>query len=116
MKKTVALLFVAGLAACGDKPSLAPVAQAAAPKVIAVAAPLAWITPNAVGPEPPPRGRFVLRTTEFLSRGTLEVRQADRLLYTERCPRLIPNRTIHLGAAWLSAVRPADGPVIVIYN
>ena len=39
MKKTVALLFVAGLAACGDKPSLAPVAQAAAPKVIAVAAP-----------------------------------------------------------------------------
>jgi hypothetical protein len=40
MKKTVALLFVAGLAACGDKPSLAPVAQAAAPKVIAVAAPL----------------------------------------------------------------------------
>ena len=39
MKKTVALLFVAGLAACGHKPSLAPVAQAAAPKVIAVAAP-----------------------------------------------------------------------------
>ena len=38
MKKTIALLLVAGLAACGDKPSIAPVAQAAAPKVIAVAA------------------------------------------------------------------------------
>jgi len=37
MKKTVALLSLAALAACGDKPSLAPVAQAAAPKVIAVA-------------------------------------------------------------------------------
>jgi len=38
MKKTIALLLAAGLAACGDKPSLAPVAQAAAPKAIAVAA------------------------------------------------------------------------------
>jgi hypothetical protein len=37
MKKTFAVLLVAGLAACGDKPSLAPVAEAAAPKPIAVA-------------------------------------------------------------------------------
>lgn len=38
MKKTLALALILGLAACGDKPSLAPVAQAAAPKPIAVAA------------------------------------------------------------------------------
>ena len=38
MKKTLAIAFVAGLAACGDKPSLAPLAEAAAPKTIAVAA------------------------------------------------------------------------------
>ena len=41
MKKTLALLLttglVAGIAACGDKPSLTPVAEAAAPKAIAVA-------------------------------------------------------------------------------
>ena len=38
MKKTLAIALVAGLAACGDKPSLTPVAEAAAPKAIAVAA------------------------------------------------------------------------------
>ena len=38
MKKTLAIALVAGLAACGDKPSLAPLAEAAAPKAIAVAA------------------------------------------------------------------------------
>jgi hypothetical protein len=37
MKKTLAIALVAGLAACGDKPSLAPLAEAAAPKAIAVA-------------------------------------------------------------------------------
>jgi osmotically-inducible protein OsmY len=37
MKKTVVIALL-GLAACGEKPSLAPVAKAAAPKAIAVAA------------------------------------------------------------------------------
>jgi osmotically-inducible protein OsmY len=35
MKKTLAIALLAGLAACGDKPSIGPVAQAAAPKAIA---------------------------------------------------------------------------------
>lgn len=37
MKKTLAFALILGLAACGDKPALAPVAQAAAPKPLAVA-------------------------------------------------------------------------------
>jgi len=37
MKKTLSVLLVAGLAACSDKPALAPVAEAAAAKPIAVA-------------------------------------------------------------------------------
>lgn len=38
MKKTLVLALVGALVACGDKPSIAPVAQAAAPKAIAAAA------------------------------------------------------------------------------
>ena len=37
MKKTLVLALVGALAACGDKPSIAPVAQAAAPRAIAAA-------------------------------------------------------------------------------
>lgn len=37
MKKTFAVALILGLAACGEQPSLAPVAQAAAPKPIPVA-------------------------------------------------------------------------------
>jgi osmotically-inducible protein OsmY len=37
MKKTLAVALILGLAACGEEPSLAPVAQAAAPKPMAVA-------------------------------------------------------------------------------
>ena len=37
MKKTLVIALVAGLAACGDKPSISPVAQAAPPKAIAAA-------------------------------------------------------------------------------
>jgi hypothetical protein len=38
MKNTFAVALILGLAACGDEPSLAPVAQAAAPKPMVVAA------------------------------------------------------------------------------
>ena len=38
MKNTLAVALILGLAACGDEPSLAPVAQAAAPKPVLVAA------------------------------------------------------------------------------
>jgi hypothetical protein len=38
MKNTLAVALMLGLAACGDEPSLAPLAQAAAPKPMVVAA------------------------------------------------------------------------------
>jgi len=38
MKKTLALAFALGVAACGEEPSIAPAAQAAAPKALTVAA------------------------------------------------------------------------------
>jgi osmotically-inducible protein OsmY len=34
MKQTIAVALILGLAACGEQPNLAPVAQAAAPKAI----------------------------------------------------------------------------------
>jgi hypothetical protein len=37
MKRSIAIASILALAACGDKPSLAPVAQAAAPKAITAA-------------------------------------------------------------------------------
>jgi osmotically-inducible protein OsmY len=38
MKRTAVFALILGLAACGDKPSVAPVAEAAPPKAITVAA------------------------------------------------------------------------------
>jgi thioredoxin reductase len=105
---------------------------------ITVEPPLAWISPNAIrfpaspstapapappGPAPtppppgappisPPRDRFLLRSQVFRHRAELEVRQAGRVLATQRA-RLIPGRPVHLDAGWLAEVRPSDGPVSV---
>jgi thioredoxin reductase len=96
---------------------------------VTVEPPLAWISPNAIrfpaplsaaptpsppgaALTPPPRGRFLLRSQVFRRRAGLEVRQADRVLATERA-RLIPGRPVHLDAGWLADVRPSDGPVSV---
>jgi hypothetical protein len=80
-------------------------------------APLRWISPNAIlaGPlaAPPPLGRFVLRSGEFRRLARLEVRQGGRVLARSRPVRLIPGRSAHLGAGWLSLVDPAGGPVCV---
>ena len=77
--------------------------------------PLRWISPNAIGSAaPPPLGRFVLRSAVFRRGARLEVRQDGRLLARSRPARLIPERPVHLGAAWLDRVDPAGGPVRVI--
>ena len=76
-----------------------------------VAEPLAWISPGMIGADlvPPPRGRFVLRGTDF--RPThIEIRQGDRSLGRARV-RLAPGRSSHLTAAWVRLVDPAGGPV-----
>ena len=88
--------------------------RAGATVPITVAAPLAWISPNAIRDPapPPPRGRFLLRSEVFRRRAWLEVRQGDRLLARARA-RLIPGRPVHLNAGWLAGVQVSDTPVLV---
>jgi len=109
----------------GETAAAGPGVAAAGPGVAAAAAearlpvlvepPLRWISPNAIGSAaPPPLGRFVLRSAVFRRRVRLEVRQDGRLLARSRPVRLIPERPVHLGAAWLDRVDPAGGPVRVV--
>jgi thioredoxin reductase len=99
----------AGVAAAG------PGAVPGARLPVLVAPPLRWISPNAIGSAtPPPLGRFVLRSAVFRRGVRLEVRQDGRLLARSRRARLIPERPVHLGAAWLDRVDPAGGPVRVV--
>ena len=81
---------------------------------IRVEPPLLWIAPNLVGPRRPPRDRFLLRTQESLSRPTLMVRQAGRLLDRQHVRRTVQaNRPVHLGAGWLDRVDPAAGAITI---
>jgi thioredoxin reductase len=81
---------------------------------VTVEPPLAWISPGAIRvPGPlPPRNRFVLRSREYLPARHLEVHQDERLLYRERV-RLLPGRSVQLGAAWVSRLNSAGGPIHV---
>jgi thioredoxin reductase len=105
----------------GEAAPAGPGAAAAGARLpVLVEPPLRWISPNAIGSAaPPPLDRFVLRSGVFRSavfrRGVrLEVRQDGRLLARSRPVRLIPERPVHLGAAWLDLVDPAGGPVRVL--
>jgi thioredoxin reductase len=67
--------------------------------------PLRWIAPSVVsGADPPPRGRFLLRSNVFLSRPRIEIRQGERLLWAGRIRRLIPGRSTLLPSEWLAQV------------
>jgi thioredoxin reductase len=82
-------------------------------------APLAWISPNVVTPQeaepadPPPRGRFALRSREFLSRPRLEIRQDGRRVWRGRVARIVPSRSVRLPHGWTTSVDPAGGPLSV---
>jgi len=80
-----------------------------------VAAPLRWISPNAIRPggPPPGRGHFLLRSEVFRRPARLEVRQGDRVLAAARA-RLAPGRPAHLGAGWMARADPSAGPVRVV--
>ena len=72
---------------------------------IACRRPLSWISPNAVsGREPPPRGRFALRSSVFLTRPQIQIRQGDRLLWAGRVHKIVPGRSSYLPLDWLSRV------------
>jgi hypothetical protein len=77
--------------------------------------PLRWIAPNAVvpGAGAPPRGRFALRSSEFLSRPRIEIAQGGRTLWAGRVARLVPGRSASLPHAWTEAVDPGADAVRV---
>jgi thioredoxin reductase len=87
---------------------------AGTPVPVSTAPPLRWVVPAAVTStrELPPRGRLLLRADQFAT-GRLTVRQDARLLWAGRRRRLVPGRSIHLPAGWLSEVDLAGGPVTV---
>ena len=81
---------------------------------ILVEPPLRWISPNAItSAAAPPLRRFVLRSGEFRRGVRLEARQDGRLLARSGQIRLVPGRSVHLGAGWLARVDSAGGPVRV---
>jgi thioredoxin reductase len=79
------------------------------------AAPLAWISPNAVAADAgaPPRGRFLIRSREFLTRPRIEIAQDGRPLWEGRLLRLVPGRSGRLPHEWVGAVDWQGGPVRV---
>jgi thioredoxin reductase len=102
----VAAQVRAFLAAPGDWPQHVPVH--AEP-------PLIWVAPNLVSGDgvAPPRERFLLRSSEFLRRPAIEVRQGERTLWRGRVARLVPGRSAHIPSGWTAQTDAQDGPVSV---
>jgi hypothetical protein len=75
--------------------------------------PLGWIAPNAVsGAGAPPRGRFMLRARELLTRPRVELVQDERVLWRGGPARVMPGRSAALPAAWTRGVELGGGPVV----
>jgi len=76
--------------------------------------PLQWIAPNALSLSgDPPRDRFLLRSSEFLTRPRVEVVQDGRTVWGGRFRRVVPGRSAALPAAWTQSVDYDGGPVRV---
>ena len=82
---------------------------------LASRSPLAWVAPNLLlsTGHPPPRDRFLFRSTEFVRRARLQVRQGGHELWSGRVGRLVPGRSSYIPANWTAQVDPEAGPVIV---
>jgi len=63
--------------------------------------------------EAPSRGRFLLRSTAFLSHPSVEIRQGERTLWSGSLRRLVPGRSALLAADWLANVDLAGGRLTV---
>jgi thioredoxin reductase len=73
--------------------------------------PLSWIAPNAISAvEPPPRGRFVVRATEFVRGAKVAFTQDGRRLWSGRV-RLMPGRSASLPWQWIREADFAGGEV-----
>ena len=78
-------------------------------------APLEWISPSAVSAEdePPPRGRFALRSEAFVRKPEVEIRQDGQVLWSGRLAGLNPGRSRALPCTWIARIRPDGGPIEV---
>jgi thioredoxin reductase len=78
--------------------------------------PLRWIAPNSLSDarDTPPRGRFALRSSEFVHRPTIEIRQADRILWTGRLTRLVPGRSAYLPGTWTQSLDGSVDPIEIV--
>jgi thioredoxin reductase len=75
--------------------------------------PLRWISPNAISDphDEPPRGHFLLRSSEFLSRPVVELCQQERVLWREPLDRMVPGRSSLLPSGWIRWVDFSGLPV-----
>jgi thioredoxin reductase len=75
--------------------------------------PLRWVSPNAVsGADPPPRGRFLLRASEFLRAPRIELTQGERTVWSRRVSRVMPGRSTGLPHGWARDIDPAGEHVV----
>jgi hypothetical protein len=76
--------------------------------------PLHWIAPQVVSAsdERPPRGRFLLRSREFVRAPRIELRQGRRVLWAGRPRVVMPGRSAGLPADWATSVDLAGEPVV----
>jgi hypothetical protein len=77
--------------------------------------PLQWISPNTVSGtgDAPPRGHFALRSTTFLRKPAVEIRQDERLLWSGRLTKVVPGRSSSLQCDWARNVELKGGPIEV---
>jgi hypothetical protein len=75
--------------------------------------PLGWVSPGAISPEPsaPPRERFLLRSSLFLRRAEIEIRQDGRTLWRGTVARLGPGRSRGVPPDWAASVDAAGGTI-----
>ena len=76
-------------------------------------APLQWVSPNALAGGSPPRGRFIVRSREFLTHPRIGIVQDGRPLWSGRLARLVPGRSGRLPDEWTARADPDGGPVTV---
>ncbi|MGW6057849.1 FAD-dependent oxidoreductase [Streptomyces sp. NPDC055189] len=75
--------------------------------------PLSWVAPNRLAPGAP-EPRFILRTTQPLTRPVLEVTQDGRTLHRQRVRRrVMPNQGLYLAGGWAGSVDAEGGAVRV---
>jgi thioredoxin reductase len=75
--------------------------------------PLRWISPSGLSRTSgaPPRNRFLIRSSAFLRRPWIEIRQGDRLLWRGRVSRLVPGRSGALPCGWTTRADVTGAPL-----